>query len=210
MAERAGRRWNRRHFIGGAALLALAVGVPLATLRLHDLPDEEAPTDRQRLLARQVGDLVIPRTDTAGAAETGVGEFLILALAHGLEGSRAPASGAATPQYPRFRRDDGSLRHLDWLEDELDRRAGGDFLGRPARDQSTALAKLDAEAFAPDARDHPWKAIKGLILTGYYTSEIGGSKELRYELVPGRYDPDLPLKPGDRAYSSDWSAVDFG
>ena len=72
------------------------------------------------------------------------------------------------------------------------------------------LAKLDGEAFAEGAQDHPWKVIKGLILTGYYTSEVGGSKELRYELVPGRWDPDLPLKPTDRAFSSDWTAVDFG
>jgi hypothetical protein len=210
MPEQARRRWSRRHFIAGATLLAAAVGVPIAAIRLQDLPTEDAPTDRQHALIRRVSDLVIPRTDTAGAAEVGVGEFVILALAHGLEGSRAPAAGAATPQYPRFRRDDGSLRHLDWLEDALNARGNGDFLAQPAPAQAMQLGKLDAGAFAPEARDHPWKTIKALILTGYYTSEIGGSKELRYELVPGRWDPDLPLRKGDRAWSSDWSAVDFG
>lgn len=72
------------------------------------------------------------------------------------------------------------------------------------------LAALDAAAFAPDAPPSPWKAIKGLILTGYYTSEVGGSVELNYELVPGAWRPDIPLEPGQRAYSSDWTAVDFG
>jgi len=52
--------------------------------------------------------------------------------------------------------------------------------------------------------------VKGLILTGYYTSEVGGARELRYELVPGRYDPKVPITPETRAWSSDWTAVDFG
>ena len=80
----------------------------------------------------------------------------------------------------------------------------------PLQAQVARLTALDAEAFAPDAGDHAWKTIKALILTGYYASEAGGANELRYELVPGRYDPDVPPKPDDRAFSSDWTAVDFG
>ena len=76
--------------------------------------------------------------------------------------------------------------------------------------RAALLTALDAEAFAPGAGDHPWKAIKAAILTGYYTSEIGASQELQYEHVPGRFDPDLPLTPGYRAWSSDWTAVEFG
>jgi len=114
------------------------------------------------------------------------------------------------PNLSGYSRPDGSLRYLDWLEDELDRRGGGDFpAARPAV-QEAALRGLDTDAFADSAGGHPWRTIKALILTGYYTSEIGGSKELNYELVPGRWDPDVPLKPGAHAYSSDWTAVDFG
>lgn len=72
------------------------------------------------------------------------------------------------------------------------------------------LEAYDAAAFAPDQKDHPWKKIKALILTGYYTSEVGASRELQYELVPGRFDPDLPLPADNRSWSSDWTAVDFG
>lgn len=202
--------WNRRDFLGGAALLALALGVPVGALSLTHLQAEDAPTDRQRLLARHVSQLVIPRTETPGAGDVGTGDFLILALAHGLEGTRAPVAAAAMPAFGAFQRGDGSLRHLAWLEHELDRRANGDFLARPPEQATALLAALDAEAYAEGAPPHPWKPIKALILTGYYTSEAGGSKELRYELVPGRFDPDLPATPQTRAYSSDWTAVDFG
>jgi hypothetical protein len=47
----------------------------------------------------------------------------------------------------------------------------------------------------------PWHTIKNLILIGYYTSEVGGSQELQYELVPTRFDPDLPMTSATRAYS---------
>jgi hypothetical protein len=203
--------WSRREFAGAAMLLGLVVGLPAAVVRLSDLDPADAPTERQRAIMRAVAQHVIPRTDTPGAGDAGVGDFVILALAHGLDGTRDPAAPAGMPYaFPEYRRPDGSLRYLAWLEQALDRAANGDWPGKPPRRRSEALATLDAAAFAPDAGDHPWKKVKGLILTGYYTSEAGGAQELRYELTPGRFDPAVPVRPGDRAWSSDWTGVEFG
>ena len=210
MTETQESGWNRRDFIGGAALLALALGVPLAAVRMSSLDLADAPTEAQRTLLREVSQLVLPRTGTPGAGEVGVGDFVALALAHGLEKSRQPLDGNADPRLLRFRRSDGSLDHVTWLAAELERRAGMDFLKAAPDARVAALTALDAEAFGPEAKTHPWRTLKALILTGYYTSEVGGAQELRFELVPGRFDPDLPLQPGDRAWSSDWTAVDFG
>lgn len=210
MDREANSGWQRRDFLGGAALLALALGIPVAAVSLSDLPVQDAPSDRQRGLIRTVSQQVIPRTDTAGAGDVGTGDFVLLALAHGLEGSRKPVAHDAGRSTFRTLRADGSLDHTRWLEAELDRRVAGDYLSASPQRQTGILTALDAEAYAPDAGDHPWKTIKALILTGYYTSETGGAKELRYELVPGRYDPDVPATPETRAFSSDWTAVDFG
>ncbi|GHA01207.1 gluconate 2-dehydrogenase subunit 3 family protein [Novosphingobium arvoryzae] len=210
MTETQESGWNRRDFIGGAALLALALGVPLAAVRMSSLDPADAPTEAQRGLLREVSQLVLPRTGTPGAGEVGVGDFVALALAHGLEKSRQPLDDNADPRLLRFRRGDGSLDHVTWLAAELERRAGMDFLMAASDARVAALTALDAEAFGPEAKTHPWRTLKALILTGYYTSEVGGAQELRFELVPGRFDPDLPLQPGDRAWSSDWTAVDFG
>lgn len=210
MSNASASGWSRRDFAGGVAFLALALGVPVAAVKLSHLDEEDAPTERQRLLMREVSQMVIPRTATAGAGDVGTGDFVILALAHGLEGARAPFASGAMPSFQRFVRRDGSLRQMQWLEHELDRRAGGDFLRGSAADRVAILSAVDAEAFAEGSGDSPWRTVKALILTGYYTSEEGGSKELNYELVPGRWDSDLPLKPGMKAYSSDWTAVDFG
>lgn len=209
MAEAIRRGWDRRDFLQGGALLALAIGVPGAAVALSRLDPDDAPTRAQQTMMRTVAQLVLPRTDTPGAGDVGAGEFALLGLAHGLEGARKLIGGDAMPNLQPFRRPDGSLRHAAWLERELDRRSRGQFLARGAAEQAQALGSLDAEAFAAPG-DHPWKIVKALILTGYYTSEAGGSQELRYEPVPGKWDPDLPLKPGDRAISNDWTAVDFG
>lgn len=202
--------WTRREFGGAAVLLAAVVGLPAAVATLSKADENEAPSDRQRDMMRAVSELVVPRTGTPGAGEVGVGDFVILALAHGLDGTRRPAASHALPPLAAgHMRPDGSLRYVAWLETELDRAANGDWLGKPEARRAAVLTKLDADAYAGGG-DHPWKKVKGLILTGYYTSETGGADELQYELTPGHYDPRVAIKPGERAYSSDWTAVDFG
>lgn len=142
----------------------------------------------QMKILSQVADLVIPRTETPGAVDAGVPAFVALAIEHGLGGTADPKSPGAPPG-----NDYGA-----WLEKTL------------GTDPAGTLPAIDAAAFAKDAPPSPWKAVKGLILTGYFTSEAGATQALRYELIPGRFDPDIPLNPGDASWASDWTAVDFG
>lgn len=196
---------TRREVLAGAAIFALATGLPIPAQAAG-----ETPSPRIALLLKTVAQIVIPRSDTPGAGDVGVGAFLPLAFAHGLEGTREPWRGAAAADMLRA---DGSLRHELWLDRELNRRAGRDFLALPSAQQAKIVAQLDGEAFPagpPPATPNPWVAIKALILIGYYSSEAGASKELQYNLIPGRWDADLPLKPDDRAFSNDWTAVEFG
>ncbi len=203
--------WNRRDFMGAAALVALAVGLPSAAVVLGGVPGDDAPSARQRQVMAEVAERVIPATDTLGGAATGTGDFVLLALAHGLDGTRAPVAGAAvTADLPSHLRTDGSLDHAAWLEQALDTAAGGDWLAQPVEQRHALLAALDAEAYAEGNDAHPWRAVKKLVLTGYYTSEAGGSQELAYAAVPGRWDPAVPVTPGMRAYSNEWTGVDFG
>lgn len=196
--------WSRRGFLGAASLVALVSAAPGAAEVLKNLDPKAAPTVRQRKLMRAVAELVIPTTDTPGAGAVGAGDFVLVALAHGLEGTRRPP--AADPSLAPHLRADGSLDHAAWLEAKL----GAKWFALPPARRHEQLAALDAAAFKGNPAAAPWRAIKALILTGYYTSEVGGSKELNYELVPGRFDPKVPVTPATRAYSSDWTAVDFG
>jgi hypothetical protein len=64
------------------------------------------------------------------------------------------------------------------------------------------LEAYDAEAFGGEQGDHPWKKIKALILTGYYTSEIGITQEREYLPIPGEYDGAYPYAKVKRIFSS--------
>jgi hypothetical protein len=180
-----------------SALLAgglSAIGVLLAPSSIWAIAGSSNPTAQRRLLDR-LCELVIPTTDTPGAREAGVAPFVEAAIAHGLSGAKAhllPSFSAA-----------------------LDEFAGSAFLGVSLERQTALLTDIDTGTFTQNdaAIASPalaqWPVLKSLIVIGYYTSEVGGSQELRYLLIPGRFDPDVPLEPGDRAWSSDWTGVKY-
>jgi hypothetical protein len=191
--------------LGAAAVVALAPAELWSRLAQGQTGGAAAV---QRHLLTVACELVVPATDTPGAAEAGVPAFVELALAHGLNGTGPSMASAAIQGPARTPAPPSGLGLLDWLQQELDRRAGGFLAATPLRQQA-ALSALDSAAYAPDAPPH-WRNLKGLILIGYYTSQIGGSQELQYAAVPGRFDPDLPSPANNRAWSSDWTALAFG
>lgn len=179
---------KRRELLAGAGWAAAASAVWAL------VPRGVAASDVGDALLERLCDLVIPDTDTPGARAALVPAFVALALQHGLA--------------------DATRADRLTLQRRLDREAGGTFLELDAARQQAVLAPLDAATFARDPAaaavgEPAWARIKKLIVMGYYTSEAGATQELQYNLVPGRWDPDVPVKPGDRASSSDWVGQTF-
>ena len=139
-----------------------------------------ALTSDQGELVATIADHIIPETDTPGARAAGVHVFIDRMLA-GHYG------------------DEDRKRVLDGLE-ELDERArrecGRAFIRCSADEQRALLTRVDAEAFAERTarREVPWfRTIKELTVLGYYTSEIGATKELRHVAVPERFEGCVPF-----------------
>lgn len=182
---------DRRTLLIGGGVAAAAILSAGAIWSLVRKGGRGPLDDAQRALVARVSDITIPATETPGALATDTPAFVELAITHGVADLDRSVVGR--------------------LEAELAQAGGGAFAGLSAEAQVAALTQLDAQAFAQDAATgEAWRAVKALIATGYYTSEGGASQELQYELVPGRYDPDLPLGENARAWSSDWTAWDFG
>jgi hypothetical protein len=78
------------------------------------------------------------------------------------------------------------------------------------REQKTAMAERAAppRSRAPvatsdnDQPRHYFRLMKELALQGYFTSEIGYTRAMRYVEAPGRYDPCTPHAPGDKTWAS--------
>ncbi len=137
-------------------------------------------------------DQVIPDTETPGAKAVGVSTWLLVAVQHQL-------MDMSTEKLQRF---------MQLLNTPTA------FLERASDTQLVDLTQLDNDAFinhsTTEIAQH-WRALKNLILMGYYSSEVGASQELRYKLVPGHFLPAVEIEDGKtRAWSSDWTAVDFG
>lgn len=67
----------------------------------------------------------------------------------------------------------------------------------PAGDNGDPAPANDSLA----ALNAPYLRLKELVLITYYLSEPGATQELRYELIPGVWDAEMPLGPDRRAWA---------
>jgi hypothetical protein len=134
-------------------------------------------TEEEREAVTVLADLIIPATDTPGAVEAGVVDYIELIVSEWLN-----AEGR-----DRFMR---GLRHLDTHAEAV---TGTGFVDADEAGQAAILTGLEAEGRAlkdhdPDAPTPFFQQTRALVLHGYYTSEIGMREELLYEPFPDRFE----------------------
>jgi len=173
--------------VGGSAAGLALLGAPLPAT--EPVAAAAAGTGHQPLLTALV-DTIIPATDTPGAAEAGVADFVTMMVERWMH----PEERA------RF------LAGLDSFDATVRRIHGHPFEALPpARRleilQAMAAAEEGSVAGAPPAEGPFLARMRALAIYGYYTSEAGASQELELNLVPGHYEPCHDLKPGERAVS---------
>lgn len=140
-------------------------------------------SDDQALL-EGIADTLLPTTEASpGAKAAGVGATMFLILNDCMA---ADAQQQVSKGLLEFR--------------TACRERGGDFGSLPQSEREQLLRDLDAQVQqvgAQHAEKAHWFAIvRDLALQAYFSSEIGLTRAMRYELTPGRYDPCVPLRPG--------------
>ncbi|PYO99228.1 MAG: hypothetical protein DMD60_02230 [Gemmatimonadetes bacterium] len=175
---------RRAALLLGGALAAPTVAGVLAGCRASRAPEgawaPQALTRDQAELVAALAEHILPETDTPGARAAGVHRFIDALLAE----SYSPL------ERTRF------LAGLAAVDARAVSASGRPFLQCAAGDQRALLEALDREALAGsvDPPDPPFfRTLKELTLVGYYTSEIGATRELHHAPVPGRYDGCVPL-----------------
>jgi len=177
-------RVNRRALLLGVLCLAGGVtALTRMTTRVVAAGEGRGPVlDGERFaLLEQVVETLIPATDTPGAIGAGVPEFIRSMLTDWASDETRVAM----------------LGVLDDIESKSWNKHGRGFLELPADRRLDVMRSVDEEAFA--RQDGTWRKFKGLVLVGYYHSEIGATQELRFELVPGAWRSCLPLVEVGRA-----------
>lgn len=136
-------------------------------------------TDAQKALLAEVADVIIPTTDTPGAKAAGAGQFIIRVIrdCHVIEEQKEFYDGLAKV-------------------DEASQKAHSKNFVELESDQKIAIiedAVKNNKAF--------FNQMKQLTTVGYFTSEIGATQALEYLPIPGKFEGDLPLQPGQKSWA---------
>lgn len=155
-------------------------------------------------LLDEIAETILPETSTPGAKAAKTGAFMALMV---------------TDTYTD-RNQQAFRTGMAALEEACRTATGGGFLQATPAQRLALLETLDLEqktamaervsfrtrypAAPPASEDEPphyFRMMKELALLGYFTSEIGYTKAMRYVESPGRFEPDAPYAPGDTSWA---------
>lgn len=201
---------NRRDAVARVALImggAIIGGDYFLTSCSSPTQEKEAETKQPKAAAKaekpflsqeqvaylnEVGDTILPPTKTPGAKAADVGGFMAVMV----RDCYKPADQQVF------------LKGLTQLEEASKKKNGKGFMASDAAQRKALLTALDAEqkkytdTKTLEAPNHYFRMMKELTLLGYFTSEVGSTKALRYLPVPGKYEGCVPYKKGDRAWAT--------
>ena len=189
---------NRRIAIRRIALAGLGGGILFSGYKWfdwHKTPDMDWLQAHKDLVSH-LAEAIIPTTDTPGAREAGVADYILLMIRD------------ATDRMSMNKFIDG-LKDLDhYCNSNYDHPFGQ----CSPQQQNAVLAHFENKA-------HPFNRITGkientylgmpffttlkkLTVEGYCTSEAGATKGLAYDPVPGHYDACMTMKPHQKAWAT--------
>ena len=159
--------------------------------------DAKQILDKRPIIA-ELAEMIIPRTDTPGAKETGVGDFIVKMIKDcssvktqnnfidGLKDLHQYSHREYNKTYLQCTNaEQGSiLSHFE----KKDKSFNG-ILGKIQR-------RLVGETF--------FSILKGLTVEGYCTSQLGATQALAYVYIPGSFQGCIDMKPGQKAWATNY------
>lgn len=161
--------------VGGT--LSLSVQTALRGESINSKPIRFS-AEQQTLIA-DLAEVIIPTTNTPGAKEAGVDQFIGYVIGH----------CTAPTQQETFQK---GLQQTNALSQTA---FGKSFSELDNAQRIEIVSQLTQ-------REKPFfMSLRELTIVGYFTSEIGASKALEYLPVPGKFQGDTPLKPDQKAWA---------
>jgi hypothetical protein len=208
--------------LGGVALIGS--GALISGCRAEKATPSTAFTPDDIAYLDEIADTILPTTSTPGAKAAKTGAFMALMVTDtyhdddektfrdGMrkldELSKQKNGGAsfmkATPAQRLALLQELDREQHDYSEKQrAEGRKKSDAFINSTQQQNAPEAKINpATQIASEPANKYFRMMKELALLGYFTSEIGATQALRYVESPGRYDPCVPYKPGDRDWAS--------
>lgn len=173
----------------GGALIGGDVFLSGCSTKKEKALDGMAFDDEQISFLNEIAETILPTTSKSpGAKDAKVGEFMnvIVTECYTAEEQSIFTKGIST------------------IDDRAKSSSSKAFAELAPEDKLTLLNEIDAEAKgSPDQSKNYFVMMKQLTLWGYFTSEVGSTKALRYVPVPGKYEGCIPYTKGEGA----WAAI---
>ncbi|RZL50323.1 MAG: gluconate 2-dehydrogenase subunit 3 family protein [Pedobacter sp.] len=188
---------NRRTTIKALLGIGLVTAIyPLYKyVSVHAAIDRSAFFDRRDLIA-ELAETIIPATETPGAKDAKVQDFIIKMLIDCtpiteqnifLEGLN-DVEKYCVKNYNKTFIQCSLLQRIEVLTDFEDRDSFSiEIFNRLHK-------KLIGESF--------FRILKNLTIEGYCTSELGATKGLAYDYIPGKYEACIPLQPNQKSWAT--------
>lgn len=157
-------------------------------------------TENQKLIVAEVAELIIPKTSTPGAKDTGVPAFIVMMLRDCYK----------QPEHISFVEGIKELEQKQFLS--LNQTQRTDILKTVERNaveqmkayqvQQTKMGdNEDREQMAAQAKGLPyWRLMKELTMLGYFTSEQGIKSSFEYVPIPGKLEM-IKQKPNQKSFA---------
>ncbi|UJP65238.1 gluconate 2-dehydrogenase subunit 3 family protein [Mongoliitalea daihaiensis] len=185
---------NRRDALKGVALMMGGAFVGANVLLTGCAPEDQLVglnfTPKDIAFLDELGEAIIPTTDTPGAKATEIGAFMVMMVTDTYN----------SEQQTSF------VDGLNLLRKDFKKATGKDFMDVSVEERTAYLNELKAAGKASvESPEELVPTILGMLqdltVLGYFTSEIGATQQLRFFEAPGRYDACIDYNPGDRAYA---------
>jgi Gluconate 2-dehydrogenase subunit 3 len=156
-------------------------------------------------LLDEIAETILPETSTPGAKAARVGAFMALMATEAYDertrqvfqqGLRQLDAACRQAHIVPFMQASAAQRLS--LVEALDREQHAVMEDRAPKRR----ARAPGAAPESDEPAHYFRLMKELTLLGYFTSEIGCTRAMRYVESPGRFDPNAPHSPGDKSWAS--------
>jgi gluconate 2-dehydrogenase gamma chain len=134
-------------------------------------------SEDQGILISQLSGIIIPKTDTPGAREVGVPGFIDVML----------------KDVFTEKEQENFMKGLADFSDKAEKEYGDPFIELSEEDQTDFVKKTHDAAIKNDTKNSFLLKVKELTVAGFFTSEVGATKVLQYEAVPGAYKGCLPI-----------------
>lgn len=159
----------------------------------------------------EIGETILPRTTTPGAKDANVGQFMTVmvndcyeeadqkAFRDGMdklnESAKKKFNNSFMKLSPQQRHD--LLVEIDKEAKEQQKKVD-EFNGNEDQKSRAEIQKGNLNYKKQHMAPHYFSMMKQLTLLGFFTSEPGATKAVRYIPIPGRFDGCVPYKKGDK------------